>query len=120
LEARSQGATVLGLWTESEHGKIIYEIELDVRGHRQDISVDENGNIVEVEEEIPLSALPVGARSAIMKAAGKNGNIPLVQSVWIGSASTGSNGGYRAILVKGHKKSEIRVNAAGKLLPARD
>src|SRR6476620_3554364 len=48
----SQGATINGFATEIENGKRLYEVELTVDSHSKDISMDKNGNIVEIEEEV--------------------------------------------------------------------
>src|SRR5882762_5887033 len=55
---QSKGAAVRGFSTELEDGKRLYEVELVVSGHGKDISMDEKGNIVEVEEEVSIESLP--------------------------------------------------------------
>ena len=43
---QSQGATIKGFSTEVEAGKTPYEVELTVKGHGKDISMDKDGKIV--------------------------------------------------------------------------
>jgi len=50
---QSAGATIRGFSTEVEQGKRLYEVELTVNGHTKDISMDEQGSVVEVEEKSP-------------------------------------------------------------------
>src|SRR5437660_5433359 len=76
----SAGATINGFATEVEKGKRLYEVELTINGHSKDISMDRNGNIVEVEEEVSLDSLPAAVQAALRKAAGK-GIIGLVESL---------------------------------------
>nr|HEV7955367.1 hypothetical protein [Candidatus Acidoferrales bacterium] len=58
VDAQTQGATIRGFSTEIENGKRIYEAELTVNGHSKDISMDKDGNVIEVEEEVSLDSLP--------------------------------------------------------------
>jgi len=51
---KARGATIRGFSTEVEQGKRLYEVELTVNGHTKDISMDEQGSVVEVEEEVSL------------------------------------------------------------------
>ena len=50
----SKGATITGLSTETEDGKRIYEAALTIDGHTRDISIDEQGTLIEVEDEVHL------------------------------------------------------------------
>ncbi len=80
ITRESAGAKLKGLATETENGKKIYEAELEVNGHGKDVSFDEKGNVVSVEEEVALDAIPAPARAAIQKAAGtgKNGEVATI------------------------------------------
>src|SRR6266404_6876640 len=61
----SQGATIKGFATEIENGKRLYEVDLTVDGRSKDISMDKNGNIVEVEQEVTMDSLPAGVQAGI-------------------------------------------------------
>jgi uncharacterized membrane protein YkoI len=112
VRAQSQGGTVRGLSMEVEKGKTIYEAELTVNGHKKDISMDAAGTVVEVEEEVVLDSIPAAAKAAIQKGAG-TGKITLVESVTHGSTVVA----YEAHVMKGAKKSEIRVKPDGTPAP---
>src|SRR5215831_17708813 len=71
VDEQSKGGTVKGFSTEIEDGKKIYEVELTVSGHGKDISMDRQGHILEIEEEIGLETLPPTVKDGLMKAAGK-------------------------------------------------
>src|ERR1700686_5776069 len=58
VAAQSAGATVKGFSTEKEKGQTYYEAEMVVNGHSKDILIDTHGAIVEVEEEVEMTALP--------------------------------------------------------------
>jgi|ERR1700686_795274 len=55
---QSKGATIKGFSTEIENRKRLYEVALTVDGLGKDISMDKNGNIVEVEQEVSMDSLP--------------------------------------------------------------
>ncbi len=107
ITRESAGAKLKGLATEVEDGKRLYEAELEVNGHAKDVSFDEKGNVVSVEEEIALDKIPAPARAAIEKAAG-TGKVLMVETITEGGTSA-----YEAQLNKAGKKSEIKVDAAG-------
>src|ERR1043165_9007432 len=76
----SQGAIIKGFATEVENGRRLYEAELVINGHHKDISMDRNGVIVEVEEEVSVDSLPASAQSALQQAAG-TGTIEMIESL---------------------------------------
>ncbi len=104
---QSKGATLKGLAKEVEDGKTFYEAELKVNGRTRDVSFDETGKVVSVEQEIPIDSIPAAAREAIKKQAGA-GKIKLVEQVTKGSLVY-----YEAHVKTGGKESEIEVKADG-------
>ena len=107
VKAESQGATVRGFAQEVENGKTLYEAELTVNGRAKDITFDATGQVVSVEEEVPLESLPPGARDAIRKAVGK-GKLQKVESV-VENGTTS----YEASIRRSRKSSEVKVDANG-------
>jgi uncharacterized membrane protein YkoI len=101
----ARGAKIVGLATEVENGKTMYEVETTVAGHTRDLLVNPAGAIVETEEETALNAVPVAVKTAL-EARGKVGK---VETVTKGKTVT-----YEAVVEKNGKKSEIAVDAAGK------
>src|ERR1700686_2117859 len=71
VKEQSKGAKVRGFASEVEKGKTLYEVELMVDGHSKDVSMDADGKVVEVEEEVAIASIPEEARDAIRKSAGK-------------------------------------------------
>jgi len=115
VKGQSKGATVRGLSKEVEHGETTYEVELTVNGHGKDVSMDENGQVVEVEEEVPIDTIPAAAKAAIEKGA-SGGKIMKVESVTHGSTVVA----YEAQVNKAGKHSEVRVDSEGKPAPEED
>lgn len=107
----SKGATIKGLSKEMEHGKTSYEVEMVVNGHGKDVEIDSTGAIVEVEEEVALSALPA-AVTAGLNAKASGGTILKVESL----TKNGKIVAYEAKVESAGKKHEIQVGPDGKPL----
>lgn len=108
---QSKGATVLGYSQEVENGQTLYEVSLRVKGHSKDVTMDANGNVVEVEEQVTLTSLPEPAKAEILKQAGK-GQVALVESITKNNTLVG----YEAHVKKAGKFLEIKVDPQGKPL----
>lgn len=108
---QTKGATIRGFSTELEKGKRIYEAKLTVNGHGKDISMDEQGNIVEVEEEVSMDSLPPAVKDGLIKAAG-TGTIGKIESL----TKKGKLVAYEAVVKTGTKRSEIQVGPDGRKL----
>ena len=111
IAAESANARVVGYSTELEKGKRLYEAELIVDGHSKDISIDGDGNIVEVEEQVKLESLPSSVRDALARAAG-SGTIGKVESL----TKQGRLVAYEAHVKKGTRRFEIQVGPGGEKL----
>ncbi len=94
-----------------EKGKKMYEAELTVNGHGKDISMDADGNITEVEEEVAMDSLSAEVKDGLTKAAG-SGTIDKFESL----TKKGKLVAYEADVTTGKKHSEIQVGPDGKKL----
>jgi uncharacterized membrane protein YkoI len=65
VNAKFQGAKLLGASTEKEGDKTVYEISLTYKGHHHDVSLEADGKIVSIEREIPFKDLPSAVRDAL-------------------------------------------------------
>jgi len=108
VKQQSQGATVRGFTSEVEKGKTLYEAELTVNGHAKDISFDQTGKVISVEEEIAVESTPAQARDAIQKAVG-TGKLMRVEQV-----SENGKTSYEATITRGAKHTEFVCDASGK------
>jgi uncharacterized membrane protein YkoI len=104
-QEEAKGAKIVGLASEVEAGKTMYEVETTVNGHTRDLLFDASGKLVETEEETPISEVP-GAVKAALEARGK---VLKVETLTKGSIVT-----YEAQVEKNGKKSEVEVDANGK------
>lgn len=110
-DEQSKGATVTGYKKELEGGKPVFEVKMTVNGHSKDATIDPSGNLVEIEEQIALDALPAAVREGLQKKAGA-GTISKVESI----TKQGSIVAYEAKVLTAGKKSEVQVGPDGKAL----
>jgi hypothetical protein len=82
-----------------------------VDGHSRDITIDANGSLVEVEEQVALDSLPAAVKVGIQAKAGA-GKIVKVESL----AKHEKIVTYEAKVQTAGRKSEIQVGPDGKLL----
>jgi uncharacterized membrane protein YkoI len=108
-DEQSKGATVKGYSSETEDGKLLYELSLTVSGHSKDVAIAADGTVVEVEEQVDLDKLPAAVRDALKKKAGA-GTIAKVESL----TKKGTLVAYEAQVNTAGKKSEIQVGPDGK------
>jgi uncharacterized membrane protein YkoI len=110
-DEQSKGATVRGYSKETEDGKLEYEVQLTMNGHSKDITMDPQGNVMEIEEEVDMKSLPAEVRAGLQKQAGK-ATVGKVESL----TKHGSLVAYEAQVRDGKKHSEIQVGPDGKPL----
>lgn len=110
-QKQSEGATVRGYSTEVDKGKREYEVQLKVNGHNKDVTMDKQGTVLEVEEQVELSSLPAEVRDGLKDKAGK-GTITQVESL----TKKGKLVAYEAQVRKGTRRSEVQVGPNGKAL----
>jgi hypothetical protein len=111
-DEQSEGSAVRGYATDKEDGKLEYEVQMTSNGHSKDVTIAPDGQLMEVEEEVALDALPAEVRAALQAKAGK-GQIAKVESL----TKHGSVVAYEAQVQKpGGKHSEIQVGPHGEKL----
>ncbi len=111
VAAQSQGATIKGFSQEKENGQTYFEAEMTMNGHRKDVLIDLNGNVVEVEEQVALDSLPVSVKDGLQAKAG-NGKIVKVESLTKHDRLVA----YEAKVQTAGKRSEIQVGPDGQPL----
>lgn len=117
VTAQAQGATIHGISKENEDGRLVYELELVMPdGHRKDLDIGPDGNVLGIEEEMALEAVPETARSAIQTRAGGR-TIRRVEAV---SKGDGTLRGYEVGIDDAGKRSELAVGPDGQPLPDDD
>ncbi len=111
VDTESAGVVVIGYSSAVKKGKVEYEVQLMAGSHTKDVMMDPQGNVLEIEEEFAVSALPVSVLHGLSSRAGK-GNIVKVESL----TKHGEIVAYEAQVVTGGKRSEIQVGPDGRRL----
>jgi hypothetical protein len=111
VDAHGAGATVVGYAKDVEKGNLEYEVQLMVAGHRKDLTIDPQGNLLEVEEEVQPDTLPASVHGSLRAQAGK-GRITKIESLM----KHGKIVAYEAQVATGKKHSEIQVGPYGQKL----
>jgi len=111
IAEETRGATIQGFSREVEGGEVRYEVEMVVEGRHRDLLLDDQGSVLEVEDEVSLAALPEAVREGLRVAAG-SGRIAQVESL----SRKGRVVSYEAIVERGTERIEIQVDPDGKPL----
>jgi hypothetical protein len=82
-----------------------------IDGHSKDILVDENGTVVEVEEQVLIESLDPAVRDGLQAKAG-SGKLVKVEKL----SKTGTLVAYEAKVLTNGKRSEVQVGPGGKPL----
>ena len=108
---QTKGAKIPGFSAEKENGQTFYEAELMVDGHSKDILVDENGTVVEVEEQVLIESLAPAVRGGLQDKAG-SGKLLKVEKL----SKKGKLVAYEAKVLTNGNRSEVQVGPDGKPL----
>jgi len=111
VDEQSKGATIRGYSSETENGKLQYEVEMTVNGHSKDVTIAPDGTVLEIEEQVAFDSLPAAVRDGLRKKAGA-GTITKVEAI----TKHGTLVAYEAKVHTGDKHSEIQVGPDGKPL----
>ena len=109
-DAESAGASVLGYTRDKEHGRIEYEVQLMVGDHTKDVTIDPQGRVLEIEEQVAVDELPANVFHGL-SAQARKGKITKVESL----TKQGRIVAYEA-QVSGGKHAEIQVGPDGQKL----
>lgn len=109
LSSHLEGAKIVAASKEQEHdGSFTYEVETKHDGKGRDLTFDEKGTLLEVEQEVDMDQAPADVRKALQDRA-NGGTIEKLESVTKGSKTS-----YEAdVKMANGKRKEIAVNADG-------
>ena len=108
-DEQSKGATVREYTTEVENGQREYEVEMIFEGHSKDVTIAQDGRLLEIEEQASINELPAQVISALHRKAGP-GEITKVESI----TKNGTIVAYEAQVRTAGKHSEIQVGPNGR------
>lgn len=108
VKEQTKTAKLVGLSSEKEKGKTVYEVETTANGKSRDLLLDGTGAVIETEEEVDLDSIPAAAKATIQKRVG-TGALSKVEKVTAGS-TVSYEASYKT---KAGKTVEYGVNADG-------
>ena len=103
-----KGATLVGIASEKEAGKTVYELETKRDGKARDLMIAADGKVLSIEEEVDIAAIPAAARAAIEKMVGK-AKLDRVEAL----SKSGKLVAYEAAYKKSGKSVEAAVTPEG-------
>jgi len=112
VREQSRDGKIRGFSQEEEEGEVVFELELLVHGHTRDMIIDSAGHILSVEEELEFSSLPEAVK-VTLRAQTEGAAIRRIESL----AQGGKIVSYEAQVEKSGKRSEIKVDPEGRLMP---
>lgn len=104
-----QGGQIRNIGRETEDGVAQYEVETMRNGKHRDFNVDTKGNLVVVEEETTIDAVPAAAKATILKRVG-GGKLRTVETLQKPGREMMYEAGY---ITKAGKHAEVLVKADG-------
>jgi len=109
IQDNLKGGEIKNIGKETEHGVAQYEVESILNGKHRDFNVDTKGNLVAVEEETSIDAVPATAKATIMKKVG-GGTLGMVETFTKPGAETMYEAAWKD---KNGKNHEVLVKADG-------
>jgi len=103
------GGEIKNIGKETEEGVAQYEVETMLNGKHRDFNVDTRGNLLVVEQETTLDAIPAAAKASILKKVG-GGKLRTIETVQKPGAELMYEAGYTT---KAGRHAEVRVKADG-------
>ena len=104
-----KGGQIKNIGKETEDGVAQFEVETLMNGKHRDFNVDTKGNLIVVEEETTIDAIPSAAKAAILKKVGA-GKLRTVETFQKPGAQLMYEAGYTT---KAGKQAEVLVKADG-------
>ncbi len=107
------GAPPAQLEQETENGGVVYEAEYKVGGLKTSLSVAANGDLLEVEKEVPIDQLPAAVRAALERAH-PGAKLKKAEAIYEKGAAVVTL--YEVKLTVGGQKLEVKVKPSGELV----
>ncbi|MCE9532711.1 MAG: PepSY domain-containing protein [Planctomycetes bacterium] len=114
VKAKFPDAELLSAEKETEDGKTLYEVDIKNKGQKIEVTVDEDGKIVEIEKEIAAKDLPKVVLDAIEK------KYPKATITKAEEITTGEKVKFEMLITVCDKKLEVSFDPQGKFLEEED
>jgi hypothetical protein len=116
MREQSKGARILGVTSEVEGGKTIYELETVIGQRHRDLLIDGSGKVVEIEVGLDLATLPAALQAGIKQQA-PTGKATGVESLAKGDGVVYA---YEVHVTTAGKKRSFQLTPDGKLRKGAD
>jgi uncharacterized membrane protein YkoI len=114
VKERFPGGKITSASKETADGKVVYDIELEQKGRKYEMDIQEDGTVLEVEKEIPLKEVPEAVRKAL-NAKYPKATIEIVMEVNLVKDKKETPDHYEVTIVGADKKKmEVIVSLDGK------
>jgi uncharacterized membrane protein YkoI len=114
VKGRFPGAKITSASRERADGKVVYDIELEQKGRKYEMDIQEDGTILEVEKEVPLKEVPEAVTRAL-QAKYPGATIEIVMEVNLVKDKKETPDHYEVTIVGADKKKkEVIVSLDGK------
>ena len=114
IMGRFPGGQIKSVERETEHGKVVYDVELRQHGRKYEMDIHEDGRIAEIEKEVPSADVPEAVMAAL-KARYRHAKIVEVMEVSKVRGKDETPVHYEAtIQMPGKKPQEVIVSLDGK------
>jgi hypothetical protein len=110
LKEQAGGEKITDISKEKDEGRTVYEATFKRNGRVHDVTVDEKGKLVSVEETIPTSEAPKAIRDAIEREF-SGGKVEKLERI-----KEGGKTNFEALLSGNKKREEIKFSEDGKVL----
>ena len=107
VKAETAGATIKGISRETEHGATVYEVETIMNGLSRDLLIDTSGTVVEVEQQIAVTAAPLPVQQALSQM----GQVRKLERVTAHGVTT-----YEGHIQHGSKSRSVTLDASGRIV----
>ena len=116
LKRRFPSAQVQQITRETEDGKVVYDIEMVQGGTKHEMDCQEDGTIVDIQNEIPVKDLPAAAVTAIA-AKHPGSKIKEVGEILIVQGTAEKRDHFEVLIEDSNKKEvELTISLDGKIV----
>jgi uncharacterized membrane protein YkoI len=116
VKARFKDATATGASTETENGKLVYEVTIQHMGHKIDVTLIPEGEILMIEREIAAKNLPRAVAKTLEDKYPK-ATYKIVEEIIKVAKKEEKLAYYEVLLVTADNKAlEVQVTAEGKVV----
>ena len=117
VQTRFPDAKLVGAEKEKEKGKTVFEVAIEDKGQKIEVTLTPEGKIVEIEKQIKAADLPAAVKDAL-QGKYKNPKYQMIEEVIKIKGGQERLAYYEVLLTTDNRRLEVSVAADGKILRA--